>query len=800
MALSFLKVMLPVVLIFNILELSAQVQKSASNTIVLKTMVSGDSVKLRWVPGNVDIWRSSMQNGYTISRIENDPTYSISQKYATRVILAEGLKPVTEDQWEKYVDGYDTLGIAARNLIYNSDLMIQPKDNPSLQDAIIYKKNEEGRFFFMIMLAEQNYKIAEAYGLAFTDMSAEQGREYQYMITLTDPLQEGKYQMGLAEFSFSSSNSLPAPTEISAKGGDKHVVISWKTKGLDQYYTYYNIERKTESGFQVINNRPFMYMSDERANSDFAFYTDSLSVNNTAYIYRVVGITSFGNYGPPSVEVSSQGVEPALGISISMSNVFIGNDFAKLTWHVDPDSLQNRITRIDILRMIDIKDSLIMVNTSPLFPSDTSYIINNPPDVAYYVVQATDDNNYTYQSIANMIQLADTIPPAKPAGLIGKIRRDGLVILDWTANTDPDLEGYKVLFSNRFDGEYSQLTSVHVVKPHYETTIDPQFMADSIYFKVFAIDHRYNMSQWSDPLSLRRPDIVAPSESVINNLIAYEKGIAVYWSLSANKDVRSFELQRRISGSPNWITLLTFDTASIPALAVTGFVGIPDANFLDISHLTFNWYSYRIMAADYSGNRSYSVEKKVFPYDSGIRGKIVGCQGYIIPYLPNVDFVTLTLNPSFFNMQGGNLGGNLTNTAIDLLGNNPNVNNPPNGGNFNLTSYKKAVAFKWKYTTEFRDLWSFKLYRRIIYQSTATAVSDANQANSVNDSFVLIASIDPKSALQLGQLAGYSDTYIFVDEFPQKGVVHYEYKLRAEHKDGGFSQYSPVITIQNVGN
>lgn len=790
-------------MIFYLNFVAAQKTEENNNRIPLRAFVSHDSIKLRWMPGNIDIWRSAMQKGYKISRVEYDTTFSIEQKYKTSVILAEAIYPQPEEIWKERFLEEDSLAKAAKNLLYNPDLKFQSGSDPTLSDAIQYRKNEEGRFFFMIMLAEQRFDIAEALGLAFTDLSWEPGRKYQYFLTLNDTGSlAGTYQMGIAFVDTEATPNFPAPTELSATKSDKKVVLSWKTKGIDEYYTYYNIERRTSStSFSVVNSKPFIYMSDEKADSDYSYYTDSLTDNSTEYIYRVVGITSFGNYGTPSDTIHAGGIEPFLPLTVSVTDITVGNDFARMNWHVDPDSLLNRITQIDILRMIDINDSLIVINNIPLSGSDTTYLINNPSDVAYYVVRATDVNNYTYESIAHMIQMADTIPPAKPQGLTGKIRKDGLVVLDWSANTDTDLEGYKVLFSNSYNGDYSQLTSVHLVLPHYETTIEPQFMADSIYYRVFAIDHRFNMSEWSDPLPLQRPDVVAPSQSVINKLTAYSKGIAVYWSLSNSKDVRQFELQRRLSGTPDWQKLMTFDPVNIPQMVETGFSDVPAANYLDLNKLPLAFHSYRIKTVDHSGNISYSDEKKVFPFDSGIRGVIFDYEGYIIPYLPNDDYFNLIVNPNFYLPSGGNLGGNLSNTAIDYINSTGNVNTPPHGGNFSVNNYKKAVVFKWRYSSEFRNLRSFKLYKRVVYQSVASNVAaDAQNSAGSTGSFVLVASIDPDHADRLAQLAGFLKGYLFVDELPQKGKFHFEYKLKAEHSDGGFSEYSPIETIQYFGN
>jgi len=57
----------------------------------------------------------------------------------------------------------------------------------------------------------------------------------------------------------------------------------------------------------------------------------------------------------------------------------------------------------------------------------------------------------------------DSTPPAPPQAILA-IAMDNAVEISWLRNSEPDVEGYKVWVSDRYDGEYQVLGSVHDTK------------------------------------------------------------------------------------------------------------------------------------------------------------------------------------------------------------------------------------------------------------------------------------------------------------------------------------------------
>lgn len=90
------------------------------------------------------------------------------------------------------------------------------------------------------------------------------------------------------------------------------------------------------------------------------------------------------------------------------------------------------------------------------------------------------------------IEQIDTIPPASPRG-IRTISLDNAVELNWLENTEPDVAGYAVWWSDRYDGRYTLLGKTSGTA---FTDYDAR-NGVTTYYAVSAYDHEGNESDLS---------------------------------------------------------------------------------------------------------------------------------------------------------------------------------------------------------------------------------------------------------------------------------------------------------------
>ncbi|MCU0453770.1 MAG: hypothetical protein MUE68_08925 [Bacteroidetes bacterium] len=86
----------------------------------------------------------------------------------------------------------------------------------------------------------------------------------------------------------------------------------------------------------------------------------------------------------------------------------------------------------------------------------------------------------------------DTVPPAAPRGIV-TISLDNAVEIQWLANTEPDVAGYKIWYSDRYDGRYEVLGSTD--QTHF---VDHGAVnGRTVYYALTAYDFARNESELS---------------------------------------------------------------------------------------------------------------------------------------------------------------------------------------------------------------------------------------------------------------------------------------------------------------
>lgn len=372
-------------------------------------------------------------------------------------------------------------------------------------------------------------------------------------------------------------------------------MISWSTRYVQSFYSAYWVERsEDEKNFKRTTELPYVNVYPENVTDPgIAYKIDSLSENNKTYHYRVIGISPFGETGPPSEIVKGEGME-ALGVAPALRRIENINGQSLLKWEF-PREKESAIAGFEIERSRNTDRGYKMI--SQLLPaSERSFQDTKPDGTNYYRVKAVGKGGEKSFSFPVLHQLEDSIPPLQPTGLTGFIDTTGVVTLHWNINKEEDMEGYRVFRSNFKNSEFSQVTNEPVDTVEFREKIPLQNLTREMYYKIQAIDTRFNPSGYSKVIKLIKPDVVPPVAPVIKEWKADKDKLSLSWSPSASKDVSKHNLKVKRLNESNWVVTQSFVASDKMQYEYTG--------------LKTGSYEFVIEAIDSSGNTTPSKTLK----------------------------------------------------------------------------------------------------------------------------------------------------------------------------------------------
>jgi hypothetical protein len=140
--------------------------------------------------------------------------------------------------------------------------------------------------------------------------------------------------------------------------------------------------------------------------------------------------------------------------------------------------------------------------------------------------------------------LEDNDPPLPPVNLTGRVDSSGIATIAWQANTESDIAGYRVFRANALRDEFVEVTRQPVVEAVYRDTISLNTLTHGIFYKLTAVDRRYNNSGYSDPVRLTRPDTIAPAPAIFTDIAEKDGEVKMTWEESPSDDVAAVTLYR----------------------------------------------------------------------------------------------------------------------------------------------------------------------------------------------------------------------------------------------------------------
>jgi len=158
----------------------------------------------------------------------------------------------------------------------------------------------------------------------------------------------------------------------------------------------------------------------------------------------------------------------------------------------------------------------------------------------------------------------DTIPPATPIVIGATIDTTGQVIVEWNANTESDLWGYKLFKANFDTDEYTLINATPTKDTMMIDTTHLDLGIEKVYYVLQACDKRNNRSPFTEPIVVEKPDVIPPFKAVVLKLSQKTDSLVIDWSPSQSNDVVVHKVFRRAIEQENqWTLVAVLDTNSV---------------------------------------------------------------------------------------------------------------------------------------------------------------------------------------------------------------------------------------------
>jgi hypothetical protein len=518
-------------------------KQSVQSRIYVRTEVHSDKVLLRWIAGDAKSWQLLNKYGFKLERLTVARSGVLLDKPEV-LLLAGELKPAASDKLKACVREYP-MGAVVAQAVFGDSFEVSLGDSP-ISKAIALDEERQQRYLFALYAADLCFPVAKEVGWGFEDGSIKDGERYLYRVTSLVPKKELTIAEGASFVVVGDTIRLPQPLELSAQFSPAGAYLSWDYNRLATLYSSYWIERSEDGKtFSRISDLPITRMSDtEKKTHAPITYLDSIAYRKT-YYYRVAGVTPFGSQGTYSAVVSGMAYPPLTAIPQIEDSRFDTQGGANLSWNFK----QEEEDLIEGFRILRSKDDKTYLPLDSISPKERTYHIRTLARYPYYKVEAKAKQGVSTTSFPTLIQAIDSIPPAVPTGLRAEVDSLGAVHLSWQAGKDEDLYGYRLYRGETKGEELIPITKDAILSTNYIDSVRLDNLNAKVYYALTALDERYNQSELSETIVVRKPACIPPAMPLIVETKASEEGNVIRWEASEDSFLAGFVLTRTVQDS-----------------------------------------------------------------------------------------------------------------------------------------------------------------------------------------------------------------------------------------------------------
>lgn len=571
--------------------------------VVMARPQQNGTIMLRWAVTTPLAWRKLNEYGYELKR------YTITRNNTTLAQPVEKsigvFKPRPLEEWMPFVEQNDNAAVVAQSL-YGEGFDVEGMDQ--LSAIVNLAEEQEQRFTWGLYAADQDYEVAQLAGLGFVDMEVYPNEKYLYKITSMVPedvlpIQEGGVFVGLQDY-----EDLPKPLDLAVVFFDGKSMLSWNYAIHNQVYNSYFIERSMDGiRFERLNDLPLTTLNNsEKTDPLRMFYTDSIT-NGNMYHYRIRGKTPFGEISPVSETVSGKGEKTLAFVPHITSKYYEDDKTVLLEWEFLEEG-NNLISGFELNRSDNV-DGPYKAVVKNIPPEARKVRYDSLMPTNYMTITALGKNGGSRTSFPALFQPVDSVPPHKPKGFHGTVDSLGMVTLTWEPNIDKDILGYRIFKGHNRNEEYSQIT----ISPHqaiiYYDSVSVKDLNSKVYYQLIAVDQRFNMSEPSDVLEIKKPDFIKPTQPVFKSYEIKEGKVHLTWANSSSEDVVKHQIYRREKDSEGWMLIYEIDSRQATVSSIKNIESLPTAQlptsyWVDGEVREGQQYSYTLVAIDDSSLES----------------------------------------------------------------------------------------------------------------------------------------------------------------------------------------------------
>lgn len=542
----------------------AQNVQEAKPAIGLITRAYPDSIALRWAPNNAVAWKYTVKYGYTLQKFLVWKDGKVLDKAIRLDVPVPTLKPLPLAQWKALTEipKIEKYAAIAAQALYGKTFSADAQKTADKFTKIANAVREQNmRFTYSLLAADQSFEVAKAMGLAWVDNNIRTNEKYLYKVIPNVPKAVYALEPGFRYTGASDHKALPAPVDLNAQFGNKAVILRWNRTFYEHLFTSYFVERSTDGkNFELVSDLPVTnpVQNAPELQTNQLFMNDSLAANNKEYYYRVYGVTPFGEKSPPSKVVSGKGKGTEVFMPVMDQPTILPDGKVQLRWDF-PQEKQMHIKGFKVERATKADGMYKMVHPNLLAPNIRTWLDKANSGASYYRVKVIDNAGKTSTTYPYLAQQPDSIPPVKPAQIKGKIDSNGVVKLTWAPVPDKDVKGYKVFRANFANAEYSLVSKRITAKAAFVDTVSLNTLTPTIYYKVVALDQYLNQSDFSEAYVLQRPDTIPPVKPAFQLVMSTDTAVVLKWIKSSSVDVKKHVLYRARLGSDKWKQIALFE-------------------------------------------------------------------------------------------------------------------------------------------------------------------------------------------------------------------------------------------------